>query len=85
MSTAPKQEELASSLAAAGNAHHDYESNYLGGERDEHWNGWYAGYVLGRLGDFTTPTSLSRWLADAPAEGDWASGAARYVREQLDA
>ena len=76
-------DELMTALKAAGAAHHDYESNALKGGPDEHWPGWYAAYVLGRLGDFTTPTNLADWLAGAPASDDWARSAADYVAERL--
>ena len=59
MSSDPTKEVLEQALAAAGKAHHDYETNILGGVRDEQWPGWYAAYVLGRLGDFTSPSQLS--------------------------
>ena len=75
-------EDLTAALAAAGSAHHDYESRFLGGVRDEQWPGWYAAYVLGRLGDFVTPTELSGWLEAAPLGGDWSSDAAAFVLEQ---
>lgn len=46
------QEDLERALSAAGAAHHDYEQKTLNGVRDELWPGFYAAYVLGRLGDF---------------------------------
>ena len=79
----PTNEQLRETLAAAGSAHHDYESNYLNGVRDEQWNGWYAAFTLGRLGDFTSPTNLAKWLGDAQGEGEWASVAAAHVAEKL--
>lgn len=79
----PARQDLEDALAAAGAAHHEYEVNLLGGKRDEQWPGWYAAYVLGRLGDFTSPTSLSRWLEKAPADGDWSVSAAAHVLRQL--
>ena len=79
----PSNDELVAALKAAGAAHHDYESNALKGEPDEHWSGWYAAYVLGRVGDFATPTHLAGWLAEAPASDDWAQSAADYVREHV--
>lgn len=79
----PTEDELIETLEAAGHAHHDYESNYLKGVRDEQWPGVYAAYVLGRLGDFTTPTRLARWLEEAPSEANWAVGAARHVLDEL--
>ena len=77
------EEALRSALAAAGAAHHEYESHYLNGVRDEQWAGWYAAYVLGHLGDFTSPSQLTEWLEAAPGEGDWAEGAAKYVWQKL--
>ena len=82
MST-PSREELVKALQAAGTAHHDFETNVLHGVRDEHWAGWYAAYVLGRLGDFVTPSRLSNWLSTAPASSDWAQGAAAHIEEQI--
>lgn len=77
------REQLANALTAAGMAHHDYEQNVLSGNRDEHWAGWYAAYVLGRLGDFVSPSGLTRWLEGAPSEGDWATSAADHVLREL--
>ena len=75
-------DQLSAALEAAAHAHHDYQENALGGERDEQWPGWYAAYVLGRLGDFTTPSELSRWLSEANGE-DWTAAATSHVRKQL--
>ena len=72
----PTEEALTEALQAAGRSHHDYESNYLEGERDAQWPGVYAAYVLGRLGDFASPTELSKWLEAAPGRGDWSESAA---------
>ena len=36
----PEQTELIRALAAAADAHHEYEKNYLNGERDSAWAGW---------------------------------------------
>lgn len=85
MGPVPTHDELTAALAAAGAAHHDYESRFLGGERDEQWPGWYAAYVLGRVGDFTTPTALSSWLESATSEGEWAHDAATFVIAQIAA
>lgn len=83
MDKPPSREKLAQALGAAGSAHHDYEQNALAGVRDEQWAGFYAAYVLGRLGDFATPSSLVGWLERAPSDDDWAESAADYVLEQL--
>lgn len=74
--------ELVSALEAAAAAHHEYEAMALGGERDQLWAGFYAAYVLGRLGDFMTPTGLARVLE--AVEGDpWAETAAGDVIIEL--
>jgi hypothetical protein len=80
-----RREALVEALRAAGTAHHEYETRFLSGVRDEAWPGWYAAYLLGRLGDFTSPTDLSEWLRDAPYEGDWAEGAASWIVDRLGA
>ena len=79
MVSIPTEQQLKDTLGAAGSAHHDYESNYLSGVRDEQWAGWYSAYVLGRLGDFTTPTLLTRSLTAVSGEGDWSRNAAVHV------
>ncbi len=79
MGSVPTEQDLKEALSAAANAHHDYESNFLSSARDEQWSGWYAAYVLGRLGDFTTPTTLAGWLGEVSGEGDWTKNAASHI------
>ena len=71
MSSNPTRDAVEVALAAAGSAHNDYETNISKGVHDEKWPGWYAAYVLGRLGDCTTPSLLSCWLEAAPYGDDW--------------
>ena len=77
-------EALESALSAAGEGHHDYEVNILKRERDEQWAGWYAAYVLGRLDNFVSPTTLTNWLEEAPNEENWVDSAASYIMQQLN-
>lgn len=77
----PSVSDLVTALKGAATAHHDYETNHLGGARDEHWAGWYAAYVLGRLGDFIGPTALTEMLIESPNERDWVRAAAEHVRK----
>jgi hypothetical protein len=81
----PSREQIVAALQAAAAAHHDYQANALHGVHDEQWHGWYAAYVLGRLGDFVTPTVLANWLSASPGSDDWSSSAADYVEERLAA
>ncbi len=83
MTTAPNQEQLQEALGAAGQAHHQYESEYLGGVRDQHWAGWYAAYILGRLGDFMEPSTLTRCLEGTTGDGDWNALAVESVFKHL--
>ena len=85
MMSHPSQEDLEKVLAAAGTAHHEFEQNFLGGSRDEQWSAWYAAYVLGRLGDFVSPSVLTRWLESAPAGAEWSANAASFVVRHLSA
>jgi len=78
------REDLAQALSAAGSTHHDYESRFLKGKPDEMWPGFYAAYVLGRVGDFTSATKLTELLEDAPSSDDWAKSAADHVLNNLE-
>ncbi len=80
----PSRDELRQALADAGAAHHDYEVQVLGGVRDELWAGFYAAFVLGRVGDFARASTLSRWLEEAPLTDPWADAAAMYVLQRLE-
>jgi hypothetical protein len=83
MNHGPSQEQLSKALDAAGSAHHDYQTNTLRGVRDQRWAGWYAAYVLGRLGDFASSSDLAQWLEASPAGDDWSAAAAEYVIGKL--
>ncbi|MDN5216594.1 hypothetical protein QQ020_31280 [Fulvivirgaceae bacterium BMA12] len=84
MPSIPSQNEILIALTAAGKAHHDYQENMLNGKHDAQWPGWYAAYVLGRLGDFTSPSQLTGWLANTPSGDDWNTSAALYVLHQME-
>ena len=79
----PSHDQLRETLLAAGRVHHEYEQHALGGDRDAQWSGFYAAYVLGRLGDFAAPSALAGWLEAAPAADDWADQAAAIVRSRV--
>ena len=66
MSNVPNVEELVNTLEAAGAAHHEYEQTVLKGMRHEEWATFYAAYVLGRLGDFAPPSTVTKWLTEVP-------------------
>jgi hypothetical protein len=79
----PTQDELEKALKDAEAAHYDYELVRLMGIRDETWSGFYAAYVLGRFGGFTSASTLSQWLEEAPAGEKWGVTAASYVLSRL--
>ena len=75
----PSRDEIKSALEAAGASHHEFETIYLKGVRDELWSGYYAAYTLGRLPDLDiTPSQLATLLEQADGE-DWAAAAAELV------
>ena len=80
----PTQEQILKTLIAAAKAHHEYQANILGGVRHLQWAGWYAAYVLGRLGDFTTPSLLTKWLEEVSDE-KWFKKAAEHVFSKITA
>ena len=75
----PEKSHLERTLAEAWTTHSEYQRNFLKGERDEVWAGWYAGFILGRLGHFTTPTILTRLLEATEHKENWAAAAAVYI------
>ena len=83
MPALPSRNELRLALKAAANAHHEFQENALNGVRHEKWAMWYAAYVLGRLGDFTTPTLLTQWLSEVEGER-WFSEAPLYILDKLE-
>ncbi len=83
MNQQPQLSELAAALKAAGSAHHEYEQTVLNGVFDEQWPMFYAAFLLGRIGDFTTPSALTSWLVEVPTDGVWADVAAKYVIDKL--
>ncbi len=79
----PSNEQLKQALEAASNAHHDYQSNVLSGKHDQQWPGWYAAYILGRLGDFVSSSQLTILLENVPGDGDWNDSASKYILKNL--
>jgi hypothetical protein len=75
----PDKETLSNLLTETWDVHSEFQENYLNGERDEMWAGWYAGYLLGRLGNFTTPTALTRLLEETEKLDPWADRAAEQL------
>ncbi len=79
----PEINELEKALTEAGSAHHEFEKVVLEGVRDELWPGFYAAYVLGKLGNFTRPSVLSGLLESAPDSENWSKSAAEFVLSKL--
>ena len=72
---ATAETQLTETLIAAADAHHEYETVTLHGELDKQALGWYAGYTIGRLGDFTTPSNLATWLTETHVKDKYAIAA----------
>lgn len=85
MADPPSDSALAEALSAAGSTHHEYEQTALKGVRDELWAGFYAAFVLGRLGDFTAASTLAALLEEVDAPSNWSEAAAEHVATTLRA
>jgi len=83
MTNVPAIGELTEALKAAGAAHHEYEQTVLNGVRHEEWAAFYAAYVLGRLGDFAQPSTMTKWLTEAPLTQNWAESAAAHILSEI--
>jgi uncharacterized protein len=85
MTDPPFESDLAEVLSAAGAAHHEYEQTALKGAHDGLWAGFYAAFVLGRLGDFTAASRLAALLEEVDAPSNWPEAAAKHVATTLSA
>lgn len=74
---------LADTFRAAQKAHHQLETVGMKGVHDAAWPIFYAGFTLGRLGDFATPTELTAWLQEPVDNSDWHANAAKNVLAHL--
>ncbi len=83
MADLPNRSALVEALAAAGGVHHEYEKLVLKGVRDELWPGFYAAFVLGRLGEFAAASRLSILLEEVEVATDWSEAAADHVLKKL--
>jgi hypothetical protein len=79
------RDDLIRVLQAAGRSHHEFETMYLDGVRDELWPGYYAAFTLGRLPELDmTPSRLAALLEQAEGD-DWEDAAAELVIAALNA
>ena len=83
MTSLPTKQQIMETLLAAGKTHHEFQVNFLDGVRHKQWAMWYSAYVLGRLGNFTTPTLLTQWLEEVSDKKEWFKKAAEHVLHNL--
>ena len=85
MADLPEHSAFAAALAAAGEAHEEYERVALRGVVDDRWAVFHAAFVLGRVGEFVEPSRLATLLEEVEAESDaeWPDEAADYVLMKL--
>jgi hypothetical protein len=88
---------IADLLSETAEAHHGYEEDVLGGERDEAWARWYADRLLERrLGDLVERTPSAGELAGLLEEAtearqregaaeEWQRFASDWIVERLGA
>lgn len=84
MSEPLTQEALSALLAETWKSHSEFQENYLDNVRDEMWAGWYAAYLIGRLGPIMPPSRLTRILESVQAPNDrWTDTAAADILKAL--
>jgi rubrerythrin len=79
----PSESDIAAALERAAGLHHEYERKYLKGKRDDLWSGFYAAFVLGRCGEFTTAEELVGQLESISVSDNWNAEAAARVFDRL--
>ena len=76
-------EQLEATLSEAESSHHEFETVYLKGVRDENWASYYTAFVLGRLETLDiTPSGLVALLS-AVTDDNWTVGAAKAIKGAL--
>ena len=83
MADLPSKSALSEALAAVTPLHDDYERTTLKGVVDERWAGFYAAYVIGRLGDFASAGRIAALLEEVPEQENWPAVAAAHVLTKL--
>jgi hypothetical protein len=83
MADLPSREALVSALVAADTAHEEYERIVLKGIPDDRWAGFYAAYIIGRLGEFAGAGRLALLLEEVEDGTSWVRAAADHVLTKL--
>jgi hypothetical protein len=79
----PSTDKLEATLEEAETSHHQFQTVYLNGVRDEKWASYYAAFVLGRLEDLgISPSKLTGLLAGV-TDKNWTAGAAKAIQDAL--
>jgi hypothetical protein len=77
----PTTDKLETTLNEAASSHHQFQTVYLKGVRDEKWSSYYAAFVLGRLPDLDiAPSALTELLAGV-TDKNWTAGAAKAIQD----
>ena len=79
----PTIEQLENALQMAENLHNEYELVYRDGQFNETWSGFYAAYILGKLGEFVKPSILADLIESTPDGKNWFHTTAEYILKDL--
>ncbi len=79
----PSPGALGAALIAADAVHAEYERVALKGVVDASWAGFYAAYVLGKVGEFVEASRLAELIEEVEEGEDWAEVAAAHVLTKL--
>jgi hypothetical protein len=77
----PTTDKLETTLNEAETSHHQFQTVYLKGVRDENWASYYAAFVLVRLPDLDITPSVLTGLLAGVTDHDWAAGAAKAIQD----
>jgi hypothetical protein len=80
----PTIDQLETTLNEAETSHHEFQTVYLKGVRDENWASYYAAFVLGRSKDLDIAPSTLTGLLAGVNDDDWTSGAAKAIQGALN-
>lgn len=83
MDKLPNQEELSKLLQEVWDTHSEFQHVYLNDVHDEMWAGWYAAFLIGRLGHIAPASQLTNLLEEVGGQENWTVRAAAHLLENL--
>ena len=81
-----EKNRLIEALSEAATQHQEFQEGFLKGQFDDEWHSFYAAFIIGKLGTFTTPSKLTELIkkADANIKAKlWQENFAEFILDNI--